>query len=167
MSCKLSDFIHQHHIVSYDPSFNTLAPLCKGKIDQGPDSQPDYHDKYHMNPTHNEQAVSVLQYFLSKPINTHLWRLYPPIYILVSNTSGALMANDCGWKWWWGQGNTARLSTSAVSLQLGNTVYRGCCITSKGRPKDLRTHIKSIYKVPAMLTNDLSGMWTYMYILLC
>lgn len=96
MSCKLSDFIHQHHIVSYDPSFNTLAPLCKGKIDQGPDSQPDYHDKYHMNPTHNEQAVSVLQYFLSKPINTHLWRLYPPIYILVSNTSGALMVVGSG-----------------------------------------------------------------------
>jgi len=115
VSCKLSDFIHQHHIVNSDPSFNTLAPLCKGKIDQVPDSQPDYHDKYHMNPTHNEQAVSVLQYFLSKPINTHLWRLYPPIYILVLNTSGALVANDCGWKWWRGHGNTARLSTSAVS----------------------------------------------------
>lgn len=96
MSCKLSDFIHQHHIVSPDPSFNTLAPLCEGKTDQGPDSQPDYHDKYHMNPTHNEQAVSVLQYFLSKPINTHLWRLYPPISNLVSNTIGALVVGSRG-----------------------------------------------------------------------
>lgn len=73
--------------------------------------QPDYHDKYHMNPTHNEQAVSVLQYFLSKPINTQ----YPPISNLVSNTSGALVANDCGWMQWRGHRNTAQFSTSAVS----------------------------------------------------